>query len=132
MKHYGAVEDSETSAEIFQSHFCAVTANHSEAIDLGFSGDHIFATWNWVNTIFSVSSAAGILPLSIVFGYSQIELFLDGLKSVDTHFETSPLESNLPVLLALIGWYNTYITGKSFRAVIPYSLALSNGFPAHI
>ena len=37
----------------------------------------------------------------------------------------------MPVLLGLLGWYNTYIAGHESRAILPYSQALVR-FAAHI
>ena len=60
-----------------------------------------------------------------------MERFLDGMNAVDSHFKWTPLEENVPVLLGLVGWYNTYIAGHSSRAILPYCQGLSR-FAAHI
>jgi glucose-6-phosphate isomerase len=50
--------------------------------------------------------------------------FLEGGRDVDDHFATAPLEKNIPVLMALIGVWNTNFLGFPTHAVLPYSNAL--------
>ena len=51
---------------------------------------------------------------------------------MDDHFRsTTEISANLPVLLGLIGFYNTYIAGYATRAILPYCQSLLK-FPAHI
>jgi len=39
---------------------------------------------------------------------------------MDQHFRTAPLESNVPVILALLGiWYNNFYDAQS-HALLPY------------
>ncbi len=79
-----------------------------------------------------MTSAVGVLPLSLHYGFTNVQHFLDGVKSIDEHFRhTTDLSQNLPVLLGLIGFYNTYICGLNTRAILPYCQSLLK-FPAHI
>ncbi len=49
---------------------------------------------------------------------------------MDNHFSNSPLEENIPVILALLGiWYNNFF-GASTHAILPYDQYLSR-FPAY-
>lgn len=57
--------------------------------------------------------------------------FLEGAHSVDKHFETAPYEKNIPVLMGLLGVWNSSFLGYSTRALLPYCQALLR-FPAHI
>jgi glucose-6-phosphate isomerase len=50
--------------------------------------------------------------------------FLQGGNDVDRHFAEAPLEKNVPVLMALIGVWNTNFLGATTHAVLPYSNAL--------
>jgi glucose-6-phosphate isomerase len=50
---------------------------------------------------------------------------------MDEHFKSAPLEKNLPVLLGLLGVWNSSFLGHSSRALLPYSQALVR-FAAHI
>ena len=45
---------------------------------------------------------------------------LDGFHQMDEHFRTTELESNIPVLMGLIGiWYHNFF-GASSYAILPY------------
>ena len=92
----------------------------------------MFGFWDWVGGRFSVCSAVGVLPLALHYGFENVQNFLSGVKSVDDHFRsTTDISANLPVLLGLIGFYNTYIAGYATRAILPYCQSLLK-FPAHI
>ena len=54
------------------------------------------------------------------------------MNKIDTmYLETEDISKNIPMLLGLIGWYNSHIAGHASRAVLPYCQALIR-FPAHI
>ena len=105
--------------EVVASHMCAVSTNLAATKSFGIKDDFVFGFWDWVGGRFSVSSAVGVLPLSIQFGFSLVKQFLDGLRSIDVHLLEQKTVS-VPVMLGLIGWYNTYICGHSSRAILPY------------
>jgi glucose-6-phosphate isomerase len=50
---------------------------------------------------------------------------------VDQHFRTAPFDTNLPVLLALIGIWHVNVMGADTHAVLPYSHDLAR-FPAYL
>jgi glucose-6-phosphate isomerase len=108
-----------------------VSTNLTATKDFGIKDENVFGFWDWVGGRFSVSSAVGVLPLSLQFGYDLVEEFLSGLNSVDTHFNKESTGQNVPVMLGLIGFYNTYICGHESRALLPYCQALLR-LPAHI
>lgn len=110
------------------AHFAAVTANERAARDLGVDPQRIFPIWDWVGGRFSVWSSVG-LPVALAAGAGTFESFLEGARSVDAHFHTAPLQSNLPVLLALLEVWNVNFLGAAARAVIPYAEDLCE-FPA--
>jgi len=113
------------------AHMCAVSTNLAATKAFGINDENVFGFWDWVGGRFSVSSAVGVLPLSLQYGYPVVEEFLDGMMSVDMHFNYSDVSSNAPMMLGLIGFYNTYIVGLNSRALLPYCQALLR-FPAHI
>ena len=62
---------------------------------------------------FTTLSVAGLLPLSIAFGWGVVQEILNGAHDLDTHFvETNP-RHNLPVLLALVDLWNDYFLPMS-------------------
>ena len=90
---------------------------------------------------FTTFTAASLLPLSIVFGWSTVEAFLAGAHDIDLHFvETNP-RHNLPVLLALTDIWNDCLlsplnksnpeSNNAGRVVIPYTEAFA-AYPAFI
>lgn len=50
---------------------------------------------------------------------------------MDEHFREAPLEANMPVLLALIGFWNRQFLGASSLSIAPYHQDL-NRFPAYL
>lgn len=50
---------------------------------------------------------------------------------MDTHFFESPLRNNLPILLGLLGVWNSSFLKHPAKAILPYSQALTR-FAAHI
>lgn len=75
-------------------------------------------------------SSVGLLPLSIVFGYEIVDLFLSGCRDMDLHFKNEPEETNLPFLMGLTSFYNSTVLGFNSVALLPYSQDLSK-FPLY-
>jgi len=62
---------------------------------------------------FTSLSVAGLLPLSIAFGWDIVQDILNGAHDLDSHFvETNP-RHNLPVLLALVDLWNDHFLSSS-------------------
>lgn len=76
-------------------------------------------------------SAVGMLPLSLQYGFDIARRFLDGAHDMDNHFLNEPPRQNIPVLMGLLGVWNSTFLGHGARALLPYSQAL-NRFAAHI
>ena len=111
---------------------CAVSTNLPETKKFGVKDERVFGFWDWVGGRYSVCSAVGVLPLSLHYGFENVKSFLEGAKSIDEHFRnTKDASKNIPVLLGLIGFYNSYVCGYDSRAILPYCQALLK-FPAHI
>ena len=62
---------------------------------------------------------ANILYLSVQYGFPLVEQFLAGAHAMDTHFFETPLRQNLPVLMGLIGVWNSSFLEHSARAILP-------------
>ncbi|KAL7452476.1 hypothetical protein ACHAWC_004198 [Mediolabrus comicus] len=118
-----------TEAQIINKHFCAVTLEIEEAEKFGISKENIFPMWDWVAGRFSVWSAAGMLPLSLHYSFDVMKNFLAGGHDIDEHFFDAPLGGNIPVLLGLLGVWNSTFMGYHTRALLPYSHALRR-FPS--
>ncbi|EID17570.1 glucose-6-phosphate isomerase [Mycolicibacterium phlei] len=111
-------------------HFVAVSTNRKLVDDFGINTDNMFGFWDWVGGRYSVDSAIGLSVMAVI-GRERFAEFLSGFHTVDEHFRTAPLESNVPALLGLIGlWYNEFF-GAETRAVLPYSNDLAR-FAAYL
>ena len=115
-----------------KAHLCAVSTNLSATQQFGIANENVFGFWDWVGGRFSVSSAVGLLPLSLYFGFDVMKEFLAGLADMDAHLTSTALTTqNAPVMVGLIGFYTNYIQDIQSRAILPYCQALLR-FPAHI
>ena len=101
------------------SHMCAVSTNLESTGKFGIAPKSVFGFWDWVGGRFSVSSAVGLLPLALFYGWDTVDTFLSGMHQVDLEF--NKCEKRDPcVMLGLIGFYNTYICGHACRTILPY------------
>jgi len=111
-------------------HFVAVTAKPDEAVKFGIAENNIFPMWDWVGGRYSLWSAIG-LPTALAIGMDNFRAMLSGAYAMDRHFRETPLEANMPVILALLGvWYSNFF-GAETHAVLPYDHYL-RGLPAHL
>ena len=111
-------------------HFVAVSTNHVAMDAFGIAPDSRFTMWDWVGGRYSLWSAVG-LSIALALGMEPFELLLAGGHDMDEHFRTAPLEANLPVLMGLIGVWNSNFLGNDSLAVLPYDRRLHR-FPAYL
>jgi glucose-6-phosphate isomerase len=76
---------------------------------------------------FSSFTAASLLPLSIVFGWSIVEQLLAGAHDMDCHFVDTNPRHNLPVLLALTDVWNDACFPDGTAEAGPIGSSTSNG-----
>lgn len=113
--------------EAVRKHFVAVSTNKKRVHDFGIDTDYMFPFWDWVGGRYSTWSAIG-LAIALVIGMDKFEEMLEGGYAMDEHFRTTPLENNMPVIMALLGvWYSNFF-GWSTHAVLPYDQYLTR-FP---
>ncbi|MDT0397943.1 MULTISPECIES: glucose-6-phosphate isomerase [Streptomyces] len=111
-------------------HFVALSTNAEKVAGFGIDTANMFEFWDWVGGRYSYDSAIG-LSLMIAIGPDRFREMLDGFRLVDEHFRTAPAESNVPLLLGLLGvWYGNFHDAQS-HAVLPYSHYLSK-FTAYL
>lgn len=106
-----------------QCHFVAITGNADRAQAFGIKPDAVFSMWDWVGGRYSVWSAIG-LSLALGIGWENFEQLLDGGHAMDRHFVDAPLERNMPVIMGLIGLWNSNFLGAKTHAVLPYDQRL--------
>lgn len=100
-------------------HFAALSTNATAVSEFGIDTDNMFEFWDWVGGRYSLWSAIG-LSIALAVGYDNFVELLDGAHEMDNHFSSMELESNIPVILALIGlWYNNF-HGAESEAILPY------------
>lgn len=100
-------------------HFAALSTNVKAVAEFGINTDNMFELWDWVGGRYSLWSSVG-LSIALSLGFKNFEKLLSGAHAMDQHFVKSPLEKNLPVLLALISiWYNNFY-GMETEAVLFY------------
>jgi glucose-6-phosphate isomerase len=111
-------------------HFVAVSTNAGRVREFGIDTANMFGFWDWVGGRYSVDSAVG-LSVMCAIGRERYGEFLAGFRTVDEHFRQTEFESNVPVLLGLLGiWYADFFGAQS-KAVLPYSNYLHR-FPAYL
>jgi glucose-6-phosphate isomerase len=111
-------------------HFVAVSTNTAAVEAFGIDPENMFPFWDWVGGRYSVWSAIG-LSVALAVGFGYFSTFLEGAHAMDEHFRTAPLEQNMPVLLALIGFWNRQFLGAGSLSIAPYHQDLSR-FPAYL
>jgi glucose-6-phosphate isomerase len=100
-------------------HFVAISTNLEAVESFGIAKENMFVFWDWVGGRYSLWSSIG-LSIACTIGYENFEEFLTGAYEMDEHFQASAFETNIPVLLGLIGvWYNNFFEAETV-AVLPY------------
>lgn len=100
-------------------HFVALSTNTKAVTAFGIDEANMFQFWDWVGGRYSLWSAIG-LSIALYIGYDHFEELLRGAHGMDKHFKETPLENNLPVLMAGVGiWYNDFY-GAQTHALLPY------------
>src|SRR5439155_11126915 len=104
-------------------HVLGVSSSVPAARAFGIAEQSVLPVWDWVGGRFSVWSAVG-LPIAIATGWTRFAELLRGAESMDHHFENAAPADNLPLLLALIDFWNVNALGITQRMTAPYSSAL--------
>ncbi len=105
-------------------HFVAISTNAAAVSEFGINTENMFEFWDWVGGRYSLWSAIG-LSIALSIGMERFEEVLTGAHKIDKHFRNTPLESNIPVVMALLGiWYNNFFGAES-HAILPYEQNLN-------
>lgn len=121
--------------DIVARHVLAITQDNPvskrRCQEFGITVSNIFTIPVWVGLRYSVCSAVGLLPLCLQYSYPVMSDFLDGAHDIDEHFFNAPLRDNIPVILGLLGVWNSTFLGYCCRAILPYCQPLHR-FPAYV
>lgn len=101
-------------------HFIAISSKVDKAVEFGINEDNIFPMWDWVGGRYSLWSAIG-MPIAFAVGIDNFNKLRAGAARMDEHFAETPLEKNIPVLMALLMLWNGNILGADNQAVLPYA-----------
>ena len=112
------------------AHFAAVSSAPAKAVEFGIQSDRVFGFENWVGGRYSMWGPVG-LAIACAIGAKGFEQFLAGARCMDQHFKTTPLESNMPVVMGLLGIWNRNFMGFSTHVVLPYAQDLER-FAAYL
>jgi glucose-6-phosphate isomerase len=115
--------ESSSQSNIIEKQWFAVSANIKKATEFGLLAKNILPMWNWVGGRFSLWSAVG-LPLALVIGIENFNKLKQGAYAMDQHFQNTPFEKNMPVLMALLGIWNRNALQYSSLAILPYDHSL--------
>lgn len=100
-------------------HFAALSTNEEGVSKFGIDTENMFGFWDWVGGRYSLWSAIG-MPIALSIGFERFEELLTGAHEMDNHFRTTSFETNIPVILAVIGiWYNNFFEAET-EAILPY------------
>lgn len=101
------------------AHFVALSTSKDKVEAFGIDPNNMFPFWNWVGGRYSLWSAIG-LSIMLAIGPDNFDELLEGAFIADEHFRTSPIETNIPVLMAMLGiWYTNFWDAHS-HAILPY------------
>jgi len=104
---------------LLDCHFMGVSAAADKMTEWGIAKENQMKLWDWVGGRYSLWSAIG-LPVALNIGMQGFHELLAGAYEMDVHFRSAPWEDNLPVLMAMVGVWNTNILGINAHAILPY------------
>lgn len=105
--------------------FVVATANFEKAAELNIPESHVMPFDHATGGRFSVWSSIGF-PVLMAIGKVRFLEFLAGAEKIDSHFQNTKHEKNIPVLMGLLSiWYRNFMKLPAY-AVIPYDVRLKN------
>ena len=107
------------NASVLHCHFIGVSASPEKMTEWGIAEENQIGFWGWVGGRYSMWSAIG-LPIALKIGMQGFRDFLAGAYDMDEHFKNAAWEDNLPVLMAMIGVWNTNVLDINGLAILPY------------
>ncbi|CAL1262232.1 unnamed protein product [Larinioides sclopetarius] len=108
-----------SKASAVSKHFVALSTNTPKVKEFGIDEKNMFGFWDWVGGRYSLWSAIG-LSIALYLGMENFEELLSGAHYMDQHYQVTPLEKNVPVVLALLGiWYGNFYGAES-HCLLPY------------
>ena len=104
---------------VVQHHFVGVSTKPGKMTEWGIAPENQFLLWDWVGGRYSLWSCIG-LPIALQIGVDGFKQLLAGAYAIDQHFQNTPFEQNIPVLMGLLGVWNNNFLNIQTHAVLPY------------
>ena len=104
---------------LLDCHFVGVSSAVEKMTEWGVAEQNQMRLWDWVGGRYSLWSAIG-LPIALSIGMDGFRELLAGAHEMDEHFRTAPWLENLPVLVAMVGVWNTNVLDINAHAILPY------------
>lgn len=117
-------------ADVVGLHFAALSSNLEKTAEWGIAAERVFGFEDWVGGRYSMWGPIG-LSLMIAIGPDRFDQMLAGARAMDQHFQTSEGRANMPLMLALVGFWHRQVCGYPTRAVLPYEQRLAR-LPAYL
>lgn len=117
-------------ATILRRHFIGISTKADKMSEWGIHPDNQLMLWDWVGGRFSMWSVIG-LAIAIKIGMDNFYQLLAGAYEMDRHFATADFAHNMPVLLGLLGVWNSTFLQINAHTVLPYDGRLSY-FPNYL
>ena len=110
---------------IYKNQFIAISSNKLLCKSLNFLSKNIFTFPKTIPGRFSIASPVTMINMFEI-GIQNYIKFVNGIRSMDSHFLKAKFESNLPINLALINVWNINYLSKHGNIIVPYSYRLRN------
>ena len=104
---------------VLKSHFIGVSTKPEKMTEWGIHPDNQLLLWDWVGGRYSLWSCIG-LPIALKVGVEGFQELLAGAYLIDQHFRQTPFHENVPVMMGLLGAWNTNYLNMQTHAVLPY------------
>ncbi len=106
-------------SHILKHHFIGVSTKPEKMTEWGITPENQLLLWDWVGGRYSLWSCIG-LPIALTIGVEGFKQLLAGAYAMDQHFRNAPFAQNIPVLMGLLGAWNTNFLDIQTHAILPY------------
>ncbi|UDM38204.1 glucose-6-phosphate isomerase [Acinetobacter haemolyticus] len=104
---------------ILKHHFIGVSTKPEKMTEWGIAPENQLLLWDWVGGRYSLWSCIGF-PIALSIGVVGFKQLLAGAYAMDQHFQNAPFAQNIPVLMGLLGAWNTNFLDIQTHAILPY------------
>ena len=104
---------------IKRNHFIGISADAKKMDKWGIHKVNQLDLWDWVGGRFSMWSSIG-LAVAIKIGMKNFNELLAGAHLMDKHFIETPFTDNIPVMMGLLGVWNSSFLKINAHAILPY------------